>query len=75
MATDTTIDNCRKLLYSDLFDAKNLGTWQSEGESTKETKAWNLAKKLIDNFDYELEESKRNEVEKIYQKAVKMKLK
>ena len=69
---DTTLDVFRDMYdFGRLSSSINLGAWRSEGSVTLEAKAWEEAQALIKGHDFELDEVRRKDVEKIYEKGVR----
>ena len=72
MVHKSTVDTFKKMYDLDrLSTAMNLNTWTAAGRQTIEERAWQSARQLISDHEYELEESKKSEVERIYARAVK----
>ena len=69
---DTTAGYLRKMYDFDILSSfSNLNAWKIQGCQKIEALAWKEAKLLISQYDFVLDENKRNEVEKIYNAYVK----
>jgi trimethylamine:corrinoid methyltransferase-like protein len=70
LAAQETVERCRgAFLFSELFDARNLGAWRAAGEPDREAEAWDEAQSLIAAHGYEANEAVTRDVETIYRKA------
>ena len=68
----TTIDYFRKMYDFDVLSSySNLGTWKKDGGKTMNSLAWEDAQALIKSHDFELDETKRRDVESLFEVGVK----
>lgn len=68
---DSTASNYKKNVYpNSIFSSNNLSAWIGSGSKTINELAWDEAQKIISNHNFELEDSKKKDIEKVYNKAI-----
>ena len=73
MTADGTLDNYRDFcFFPELFQHYNVGHWQSIGSPTVLEESWKTAKDLLDNYNFCLPDDQTQELERVYQKALKV---
>jgi len=69
---DTTVGYFRQMYDFDILSSyANLNTWRSHGGVTINSLAWEEAQSLIRSHDFILDDTKRRDVEKLYDAGVK----
>ena len=69
---ETTAGYMRKMYDFDVLSKySNLNAWKAQGCKKIDTLAWEEAKLIIKQYDFELDENKRKDVEKIYNQGIK----
>jgi len=69
---DTTVGYFRKMYDFDVLSSyANLNTWRNNGSVTINSLAWKEAQSLIRSHDFILDDTKRRDVEKLYNIGVK----
>ena len=70
LAVEDTVSRFRELYtFPDLFRHWNVGRWRSEGSPSVLSMAWERAKEVTAQSDFQLPEEQQREVDRIYEKA------
>lgn len=71
LAVEDTVSRFRELyMFPDLFRHWNVGRWRAEGSPSVLSMAWERARELMAQSDFQLPEEQQREVGRIYDKAV-----
>ena len=71
LTAESTVSRFRDAcLFSEFFDAMDLGAWRAAGSPAKEALAWREAQRLIAEHDVEAPVGTRRRVQAVYDRAV-----